>query len=147
MARQQTSADIGAGVRGCIENSGIERWQSSALHFVGTSVQRPFTFYSKPSDSLWMQLVERAVHPHGHVQVVQAAVLADLVHHGGHAGAADLGGAARHGAAHLLHDDGVVARAVETQLLQDGPDLEQGQAVTGDTDTQRERRSSFHIRL
>ena len=86
---------------------------------------------------LWVELVERSVHPHRDVQVVQAAVLADLVHHGGHAGAADLGGAARHGATHLLHDDTVVTGAVQTQTLQDGPHLEQGQAVTGGEEGER----------
>lgn len=72
---------------------------------------------------LWVELVECPIHAHSHVQVVQAAVLADLVHNGRHAGATDLGGAARHGAAHLLDDDAVVAGAVQAQLLQDGPDL------------------------
>lgn len=76
-----------------------------------------------------MELVERPVYAHGHVQVVQASVLADLVHHGSHAGAADLGGAVGHGAAHLLDDDAVVAGAVQAQLLQDGPDLQQRQTI------------------
>lgn len=76
-----------------------------------------------------MELVERPIHSHRHVQVVQAAVLADLVHHGSHTSAADLGGAARHGAAHLLDDDAVVTGAVQTQLLQDGPDLQQRQTI------------------
>ena len=83
---------------------------------------------------LWVELVERSVHPHGDVQVVQPAVLPDLVHHGGHAGSADLRGAARHGPTHLLHDDTIVTGAVQTQTLQDGPHLEQGQTVTGVTE-------------
>lgn len=76
-----------------------------------------------------MEFVKRAVHAHGDVQVVQASVLPDLIHHGRHAGSADLSGAAGHGAAHLLDDDAVVAGAVEAQLLQDSPDLQQRQTV------------------
>lgn len=96
-----------------------------------------------------MQLVERAVHAHGDVQVVQAAVLADLVHHGGHAGAADLGRAAGHRAAHLLHDDAVVTGAGEAQLLQDRPDLQQRQAIAveGEEGGERGERSANSSRV
>lgn len=80
-------------------------------------------------NSLRVQLVERAVHAHRHVQVVQSPVLTDLVHHGGHAGSADLSGATRHGAAHLFDDDTVITGAVEPQLLQDRPDLQQRQTI------------------
>lgn len=83
----------------------------------------------RSADSLWVEFVKRAVHAHGDVQVVQASVLPDLIHHGRHAGSADLSGAAGHGAAHLLDDDAVVAGAVEAQLLQDSPDLQQRQTV------------------
>jgi len=92
-----------------------------------------------PRALLRVQLVERAVHAHRGVQVVQASVLTDLVHHGGHAGSAHLRRAAGHRAAHLLHDDAVVAGAVEPQLLQDGPDLQQRQtiAVEGGSEVSR----------
>lgn len=83
----------------------------------------------RSADSLWVEFVKRAVHAHGDVQVVQASVLPDLIHHGRHAGSADLSGAAGHGAAHLLDDDAVVAGAVEAELLQDSPDLQQRQTV------------------
>lgn len=83
----------------------------------------------RSADSLWVEFVKRAVHAHGDVQVVQRSVLSDLVHHGRHPGSADLRGAAGHGAAHLLDDDAVVAGAVEPQLLQDRPDLQQRQTV------------------
>lgn len=81
---------------------------------------------------LWVQLVERAVHAHGDVQVVQSSVLTDLVHHGGHPGSADLSRAAGHRAAHLLDDNTVVAGAVEPQLLQDRPDLQQRQTIAAE---------------
>lgn len=67
--------------------------------------------------SLWVQFVECSVHPHSDVQVVQRSVLANLVHHAGHSGSADLSRTAGHGAAYLLDDDTVVTCAVQTQLL------------------------------
>lgn len=67
--------------------------------------------------SLWMQFVERAVHPYSDVQVVQSTVLPNLVHYGRHARSADLSSAAGHGATHFFHNDGVVACAVQSQLL------------------------------
>lgn len=78
---------------------------------------------------LWVQLVECAVHAHGDVQVLQFSVLTDLVHHGGHSGSADLSRTTGHGAAHLLDDDTVITGAVEPQLLQDCPDLQQRQTI------------------
>ena len=89
-------------------------------------------FPPSPCYSLWVQFVQRAVHPHRDVQVVQSAVLADLFDDGGHTSAAELGGAVWHGAAHLLHDYTVVTSAVQTQVLQDGPHLQQCQSVTRD---------------
>ncbi len=78
---------------------------------------------------LWVQLVERAVHAHGGIQVVQASVLTDLVHHRSHSGSADLSCAAGHCATHLFDDDTVITGAVEPQLLQDRPDLQQCQTI------------------
>lgn len=78
---------------------------------------------------LWVQLVQRAVHAHGNVQVVQSPVLTDLVHHSSHPGSADLSRAAGHRAAHLLDDNTVITGAVEPQLLQDRPDLQQRQTI------------------
>lgn len=79
---------------------------------------------------LWVQLVERAVHAHGNVQVVQSSVLTDLVHHSSHSGSADLSRTAGHRSAHLLDDNTVITGAVEPQLLQDRPDLQQRQTIT-----------------
>lgn len=78
---------------------------------------------------LRVELVERAVHAHSNIQAVQPSVLTDLVHHGCHSGSADLGGAVGHGAAHLLDDNTVITGAVEPQLLQDCPDLQQRQTI------------------
>lgn len=83
----------------------------------------------RPWVLLWVQLVERAVHAHGDIQVLQPSVLTDLVHHGRHPGSADLSRAAGHGAAHLLDDNTVITGAVEPQLLQDRPDLQQRQTI------------------
>ena len=89
-----------------------------------------------------MQFVECPIHPYSDVQVVQSTVLPNLVHHRSHPRAADLGSPAGHRAAHLLHDDGVIACAVQPQLLKNGSYLEQGQPVTGDTF--RERSNCHH---
>lgn len=78
---------------------------------------------------LWVQLVERAVHAHGDIQVVQLSVLTDLVHHSSHSGSADLSRAVGHGATHLLDDNTVITGAAEPQLLQDRPDLQQRQTI------------------
>ncbi len=78
---------------------------------------------------LWVQLVERAVHAHGNVKVVHSSVLTDLVHHSSHAGSADLSRATGHRATHLLDDNTVITGAVEPQLLQDRPDLQQRQTI------------------
>lgn len=84
------------------------------------------------SNSLWVQLVERPIHADGDLEEVQPAVLPDLVHHGCHAGPAELSSPPGHHRAHLLHDDAVVARALQAEMLEDGADLEQGQAVAGE---------------
>ena len=76
-----------------------------------------------------MKLVERPVHAHSHVEAVQPPVFADLIHHGGHARATQLRRPLGHHPAHGLHEDTVVARAIQAQLLEDGPDLQQRQSV------------------
>lgn len=78
---------------------------------------------------LWVQLVECAVHAHCNIQVVQSSVLTDLVHDSGHSSSANLSCSAGHRATHLLDDNTVIAGAVEPQLLQDRPDLQQGQTI------------------
>lgn len=78
---------------------------------------------------LWVQLVERAVHAYCNVQVVHSPVLTDLVHHSSHAGSADLSRTTGHRATHLLDDNTVITGAVEPQLLQDRPDLQQRQTI------------------
>lgn len=79
-----------------------------------------------------MRLIEGAVHSHGDGELVEVAVLPHPVDHGGQAGAAELGGAAGHHAAHLLHQHAVVTGgAGQAQVLQDGADLPHGQAVAG----------------
>lgn len=83
-------------------------------------------------NSLWVQLVQSAIHAHGDLEVLQALVFPPLLHDGSHAGAAHLGSPPRHGPAHLLHHYAVFTRAVQAQLLQDPPDLQEGQPVTAD---------------
>lgn len=83
------------------------------------------------SHSLRVQLVERPVHTNSDFEEVQATVLTDLVHHSGHASATELGCTPCHHRAHLLHNDAVVTRGLQAQVLQDGAHLEQGQAVAG----------------
>lgn len=83
-------------------------------------------------DSLWVQLVQSAIHAHGDLEVLQALVFPPLLHDGSHAGAAHLGSPPRHSPAHLLHHYTVFTRAVQAQLLQDPPDLQEGQPVTAD---------------
>ena len=75
-------------------------------------------------DILWMELVESAIHPHCDVQMVQSSVLTDLVDHGGHSGSADLSSTTGNSATHFLHDDTVIAGAVQAQVLQDAPHLQ-----------------------
>lgn len=88
---------------------------------------------------LWVELVQCSVHSDGDAERVEVAVLTDFVDHGGERGAAQLGRSLRHHAAHLLHQDAVVTRAAgQTQVLQDGADLTQGQTVT-DGGGERER--------
>lgn len=94
-----------------------------------------------------MQLVERAVHAHGNVQVVQLPVLTDLVHHSSHPGSADLSRAAGHGATHLLDDNAVITGAVEPQLLQDRPDLQQRQTIAVEQGEERGQRSADSRRV
>lgn len=73
--------------------------------------------------SLRMKLVQRPVHAHRHFEAVQPTVLSYLVHHGGHACATELGSAPGDHGAHLLHDDTVVACALQPEVAQDGSDL------------------------
>lgn len=79
-----------------------------------------------------MQLVQGAVHAHSDLEVLEALVFSPFLHDGSHAGAAHLGSPPRHSPAHLLHHNAVFAGAVQAQLLQDPPDLQEGQPVTVD---------------
>lgn len=92
----------------------------------------PASLPSRRPDSLGVQLVEGPVHPHGHSQLIQAPVLTDLLHHGSHTRPTELGGSLGHGLAHLQDHQGIVRGQGQPQVLQDGSDLPQGQAVTGD---------------
>lgn len=77
-----------------------------------------------------MGLIKGTIHSHRDGQLVQVAVLPDLVDKSGQPGAAELRCPATHDAAHLLHQDAVVAGgAGEAQVLQDGADLTHGQPV------------------
>lgn len=87
---------------------------------------------SVSGDSLWVQLVQRAIHAHGDLEVLEALVFSPLLHDGSQAGTTHLGSSPRHSPAHLLHHDTVFTRAVQPQLLQDPPDLQEGQPVTVD---------------
>ncbi|PWA30689.1 hypothetical protein CCH79_00009278, partial [Gambusia affinis] len=125
-------------------------WASSSLWRQPTAVMRAAPFPLPSSDSrnvlfgvvlvLHLDLVERAVHTHGDVQVVQSSVLTDLVHHGGHSGSADLSGAAGHRSTHLLNDNTVVTGAVESQLLQNRSDLQQCQTIAVEERRESEER-------
>lgn len=53
--------------------------------------------------SLWVQLIESSVYAHSDAKSLQLAVLPNLVHHGGEAGATELGGATCHHGTHLLY--------------------------------------------
>lgn len=67
----------------------------------------------KVRHSLRMELIQRPVHAHRHFEVVQPTVLSDLVHHGGHACTTELCRTPGDHGAHLLHDDAVVAGALQ----------------------------------
>lgn len=60
-----------------------------------------------------MELVQRPIHAHRHFKVVQPTVLSYLVYHGGHACTTELRCTPGDYSAHLLHDDTVVARALQ----------------------------------
>lgn len=92
-----------------------------------------------PSNSLRVQLVEGPIHTDRDLEEVQPAVLPDLVHHSCHASPAELSCPPGHHRAHLLHDDAVVARGLQAEVLEDGADLEQGQAVAGGDTRARQR--------
>lgn len=80
--------------------------------------------------SLRVQLVQRAIHSHGDLQVLQPLVFPPLLHDSSQAGAAELGCPPGHSSAHLLHHNAVLTCAVQAELLQDPPDLEEGQSIT-----------------
>lgn len=67
----------------------------------------------KVRHSLRMKLIQSPIHTHGHFEVVQPTVLSYLVHYGSHACATELCGAPCNHSAHLLHDDAVIARALQ----------------------------------
>lgn len=77
-----------------------------------------------------MELVKSPVYTHCHFEAVQASVFSYLVHHSSHACATELGRTPGNHGAHLLHNDAVITRALQSEVTQDGPDLQQGQAVT-----------------
>lgn len=63
--------------------------------------------------SLRMELVESPVYTHCHFEAVQSSVFSYLVHHSSHACAAKLSRTPGDHGAHLLHDDAVVAGALQ----------------------------------
>lgn len=81
--------------------------------------------------SLRVQLVQGAVHAHSDLQVLKPLVFPPFLHDGSHAGATELGRPTGHSSTHLLHHDAVLTRAVQAELLQDPPHLEEGQPVAG----------------
>lgn len=82
--------------------------------------------------SLRMELVEGPIHAHCHFEGVQPTVFSYFVHHGSHACTTELGCPPCHYSAHLFDNDAVVTGALEPQVVQDGTDLQQGQAVTAE---------------
>lgn len=80
--------------------------------------------------SLRVQLVQGAIHTHGNLQVLKSLVLSPFFHDGSQARTTELGSPPGHSSTHLLHHDAVLTCAVQAQLLQDPPDLEEGQPVT-----------------
>lgn len=81
--------------------------------------------------SLRMQLVQSPVHAHCYFESLQPTVFSDFVHHGSHACSTELSRPPGHHSAHLLDNDAIITGALEPQVVQDGTDLQQGQAVTG----------------
>lgn len=77
-----------------------------------------------------MQLVQGAVHAHGDPQALEPLVFPPFLYNGGQASATELGRPPGHSSAHLLHHNAVLTRAVQAELLQDPPDLEEGQPIT-----------------
>lgn len=80
--------------------------------------------------SLRVQLVQGAIHAHGDPQALEPLVFPPFLYNGGQASATELGRPPGHSSAHLLHHDAVLTRAVQAELLQDPPDLEEGQPIT-----------------
>lgn len=74
---------------------------------------RAALFTPEVRHSLRMKLIQSPVHAHCHFEVVQPTVLSYLVHYGGHACATELCSAPGNHSAHLLHDDAVIARALQ----------------------------------
>lgn len=122
------------------EEAGVQRgWQILPHHAIGLNlacqIQPGPLLPSAPSHpvllrhSLRVQLVQGAVHAHSDLQVLEPLVFPPLLHDGSHACATELGRPAGHSATHLLHHDAVLARAVQAELLQDPPHLEEGQPI------------------
>ena len=89
--------------------------------------------------SLRVQLIQGAVHTHSDPHVLKSLVFSPLLHDGSQASTIKLGRPPGHSAAHLLHHDAVLTRAVQAELLQDPPDLEEGQPVAASKQSRMSR--------
>lgn len=68
---------------------------------------------SRDRYSLRMELVESPVYAHCHFEAIQSSVFSYLVYHSSHACATKLSCTPGNHGAHLLHDDAVIAGALQ----------------------------------
>lgn len=82
-----------------------------------------------------MELVQSPIYTDSDLQALHTLVLPLLLQNSGQPCPTEPGSPCGNHPTHLLDDDAVVTRAVQPQLLQDAPHLEEGQAVTAQGST------------
>lgn len=86
--------------------------------------------------SLWMKLVQSPVYSNGNLQMLHTSVFSLLLYNGRQSCPTQLGCSPGNSPTHLFHNDAVFTRAVEAELLQNPSNLEEGEPVAAQRETQ-----------
>lgn len=76
-----------------------------------------------------MELVQSPIYSNGGLQALHASVFSPLLYNSRQSCPTELGSSFWNSSTHLFHNDAVITRAVQAKLLQNSPDLEEGEPV------------------
>lgn len=144
LARQEKWQDAGKYVRSLFPLSFFptlaEIWYRSVCFHSGNE-QIAKGSGMVPRYSLRMELVQSPIHSNGDLQALHTLVFSLLLYNSSQSCPTELGSSFWNSSTHLFHNDAVFTCAVQAQLLQNSPDLEESEPVTAQKETQGIRKS------